>query len=196
MRQRGFTLVELMVATFVMAILAVYSVPAYRTTTIKNNMTTMVNDFVADLHYAKTEAIKRSKNIVICAANDDFTDCSNDRSWATGWMIIDQGDSSAAPTVIKVHEMEPKDKNYKLLETDPADSAAQVGKITFSRYGFAPNSARTLVVCGPDRVQHRVKGVIVQNSGRIRLAVDTNDDGFLNVELTDGGALVDISCLA
>ena len=69
--QQGFTLIELIVVIVILAILSAISLPSFQRTIISNRMTTEINTLVTDLHFAKTEAIKRSKNITICAANDD-----------------------------------------------------------------------------------------------------------------------------
>ena len=92
--------------------------------------------------------------------------------------------------------MELDAENYFLTGTGTAGAGSgggSQGAITFSRYGFAPNSAKSIALCGPDRLEHRVKGVVVQNSGRIRLAVDVDDDGRTEVEVSNG-TILEVTC--
>lgn len=66
-RQRGFTLVELMVTLAVVVILTAIAVPSFRNMTLSNRLTTSANDIVAALNVAKMEAVKRNTNVQFCS---------------------------------------------------------------------------------------------------------------------------------
>lgn len=70
-RQRGFTLVELMVTLAVVVVLTAIAVPSFRNLTLSNRLTTTANDVVAALNVAKMEAIKRNTDVQFCSNSTD-----------------------------------------------------------------------------------------------------------------------------
>jgi prepilin-type N-terminal cleavage/methylation domain-containing protein len=64
---RGFTLVELMVAIMVLAILLGLAVPSFRDASLGSRLAGYANDMVASSQLARSEAVKRNRLVVICA---------------------------------------------------------------------------------------------------------------------------------
>ena len=62
---RGFTLLELMVAIAVLAILATVGVPSFRDLIQNNRVTTQTNELVTALSFARTEAVKRGRPVEV-----------------------------------------------------------------------------------------------------------------------------------
>ena len=62
---RGFTLLELMVTVAVAAILATVAVPGFRDLIQNNRVTTQTNELVSALNFARTEAVKRGRNVAV-----------------------------------------------------------------------------------------------------------------------------------
>ena len=85
----GFTLVELVVAMAVALILISVAFPSFRTLTQNSRMAAQVNDLIADLSFARSEAIKRRATVSICTSSDGAT-CSGG-NWKDGRIIIDAG---------------------------------------------------------------------------------------------------------
>ena len=67
---RGFTLLELMVAIAVLAILVTVGVPSFRDLIQNNRVTTQTNELVSALNFARTEAVKRGRNIEVDVASE------------------------------------------------------------------------------------------------------------------------------
>ena len=76
--QRGFTLIEAMVVISIMAILAGTSVSSF----VWLNQSTQIRgatfDLIADLDFARSEAVKRNADVVVAPRNGD---------WVNGWTI-------------------------------------------------------------------------------------------------------------
>jgi type IV fimbrial biogenesis protein FimT len=72
---RGFTLLELMVTIAVLAILTTIAVPNFRDLIQNNRVTTQANELVSALTFARTEAVKRGRNVevAVAAANPGWT---------------------------------------------------------------------------------------------------------------------------
>lgn len=85
--ETGFTLVELLIALLIGAILATLAAPSFMDTIRRNRLVSASNDFLATLNYARSEAIKRGQTITVCASSDQAT-CTND-GWENGWIIMD-----------------------------------------------------------------------------------------------------------
>jgi type IV fimbrial biogenesis protein FimT len=81
----GFTLIELMVTIAVAAILVVVAVPNLRTFVQNSRINTQVNDLIADLSYARSEAIKRRTNVAVCQSTNGTT-CAGG-NWKDGRLI-------------------------------------------------------------------------------------------------------------
>ena len=99
---RGFTLVELMVTLAVAAVLVTLAAPSFKRTIQSNNMSSTVNTFMADMRFARSEAIRRGGRVILCRAEAPEAatpSCAPDagstgKGWATGWIIFHDVDAS------------------------------------------------------------------------------------------------------
>jgi type IV fimbrial biogenesis protein FimT len=94
--QTGFSLLELMVGLAVVAILAGLAAPGFRTFINNNRVAAAQNDLVAALNLARSEAVRRSTTVTVCASSDGAS-CATAADWATGWIVF--RDPGAAGTV-------------------------------------------------------------------------------------------------
>lgn len=84
----GFTVIELVVTLAVALTLISLAFPSFRTLTQNSRMAAQVNDLIADLNYARSEAIKRRTAVTICTSSDGAT-CSVAGNWKDGRLIRD-----------------------------------------------------------------------------------------------------------
>lgn len=111
--QLGFTLIEIIVTLAIAAILLTIAVPSFHGFIKNSRLTTTADDLVHSLAFAKSEAVKRSTAVSICAS-DTGTSCT-DTPWHEGWIVFT--DSSAGvliagvvdgtDTVLSVHDVAP-----------------------------------------------------------------------------------------
>lgn len=66
-RQRGVTLIELMITLAVAVVLISLAVPSYRSMTLANKLDTAANDVVGAVRTARMEAIKRNGHTQLCS---------------------------------------------------------------------------------------------------------------------------------
>ena len=83
-RARGFTLVEIIVATAVLAILASLSVPMYTTTLAGNRTRSAAYSLVGSLTYARSEAVKRNTTVSVAPVGT---------GWQDGWTVTSGGNT-------------------------------------------------------------------------------------------------------
>ena len=97
---RGFTIVETMVVLSIAAILLIIAIPNYRsfmTTNQASNATFLLN---ASIQLAKSEAMRRSKNVSVCPVSTaGGTSCGSGPSWQYGWLVVEVSTN----TVLKVY---------------------------------------------------------------------------------------------
>ena len=93
---RGFTLIELLVVLAIAAILATLAAPSMVSLIQSNAITGNVNQFLADLRYTRSEAIRRGGNVVMCRSNApeaSSPSCGTgtgpgNNGWVSGWVIF------------------------------------------------------------------------------------------------------------
>lgn len=85
--QRGFTLLELMIAITVLGILLGLTIPTFREAIQNNRIVSQNNEFITALNYARSEAIRRSDTVSVCSSANG-TACSTTSNWSTGWITF------------------------------------------------------------------------------------------------------------
>jgi len=83
-RKAGFTLVELMIAVAIVAILAAIALPSFQSSLRSNRAATATNEMLASLSLARSEAIRNNRGASICPSADGAA-CS--ASWDDGWIV-------------------------------------------------------------------------------------------------------------
>ena len=84
---KGFSLVELMVALAVAAILLVAAGPSFRDAIRRNKVSSASNALLADIAYARSEAINRGNVVSICPSSDQATCTGNGKAYENGWLV-------------------------------------------------------------------------------------------------------------
>jgi len=171
-RYQGFNLTELMVAVAIAGVLAAIAVPSFRTLDYTSKRSTVVNDLVAALQYARGEAIKRGRQVVVCPGT---TSCGGDTDWASGWIAFQNTDRDDPPVIDTAEPVLKRGGGApaKVTITTSADSFA------YEPFNNRMGDGGTLVVCTPLGATE-ARAVIV-SSGTRRARSSATDSG--------GGAL-------
>lgn len=85
-RQRGFTLGELLTAAAVVGVSLSLAVPSFTSAIGNNRRALAVNELVATLHRARSEAITRNTQITVCPSRAGST-CDG-AHWNEGWIYF------------------------------------------------------------------------------------------------------------
>jgi len=92
-RQRGLSLVELMFTLFIAAVPRALGVPAFKDIFVGAKVSSISNDLVGSVQFARSEAIKRNIPITLCRTTDG-TACDTDTDCGGGWIVIDAATAS------------------------------------------------------------------------------------------------------
>lgn len=142
LKNRGFTLMELMVTIAILAIMVIIAVPDFTSIIQNNTITSTTNDLISSLHYARSEAIKRNTLVSVCATADTtYTTCGG--NWNLGWIVFVNPtggttiNNSAATPLLRVETI--TDQNIT-ISTSPNTSIA-----TYNGAGFPVANTANLV---------------------------------------------------
>lgn len=150
LRQRGFTLVELMVTIAVMVVLALIAVPAFDNVRLSNRLGSYATDLVAASQLARSEAIKRNAAVTLCASANG-TACAGDGQWEAGWIVI------SGTQVIQ--RQAPAANGYRIrdgagqsaLQYDGTGVGATAGTFTICRASPTGSQERVVKISGTGR---------------------------------------------
>jgi type IV fimbrial biogenesis protein FimT len=92
--QSGFTLIEVIIASAVVAILLSLMIPSFGTLTMNERMTTQANDFISTLVLARGQALKRVSRVTVCSSADGAS-CSRSGGWEQGWIAFADTNNNA-----------------------------------------------------------------------------------------------------
>lgn len=162
-RSGGFTLIELMIALSILAILGALTMPSFSGLIQDSKRTTAVNAFVHTVFLARSEAMNRSQTISICGSADGRTCSKAGADWNTGWIAFVNSDRDEPPV---------RDDNESVLAVQ---GAWPQGRISANRaaFSFRPHTQGlvngTVVFCDP-RGSATARAIIISHTGRPRLS--------------------------
>lgn len=86
-RQRGFTLVELVVTISLVAILTTLAIPSFSEVLRQWRRDSATRELSTTIQLARSEAIKTSRQIVVCPSADGAS-CADSTEWNAGWIVF------------------------------------------------------------------------------------------------------------
>ena len=160
--ESAFTLVELMIAIAVAAIVLTLGVPSFGRVIERNQLSAYTNQLVSSLHFARSEAVRRNQSIKVCHSNN--ASACNGTGYEDGWIIFidDDSDDTVDPAeeLIRVNEKLPS--NYTFNVNGGMDS------FSFNAKGRADGQG-TFILC-KDGDLTKARAIIIGPGGRTRLA--------------------------
>jgi type IV fimbrial biogenesis protein FimT len=169
--QRGFTLVELMVALSIVAILAAIAGPSFISVINRNRLATQANELLTAIQFSRMEAVRRSNRVVVCptlapdAAQVD--DCASGQQ--PYWVVLARTPAGAWEQVRRVDVKPPVQ-----VWSDDIDS------ITFGPDGMARDGdmllAGSITVCMATKNPSRNKRTVnIASGSRVSVAIPDED---------------------
>ena len=137
---RGFTLLELMVALTVAAVLFGVGVPSFVDMIRNNRAAANINELSTAFAIARSEAVRRGAAVTVCRSSDGATCGAN---WAAGWIIFvdNAATETAAPVLGPILQVWSAMPGNAAASTLANGAAANVAWVRFGPRGFARTSA-------------------------------------------------------
>jgi type IV fimbrial biogenesis protein FimT len=85
---RGFSAVELLAATAVLAVLASFAVPTYVRVSRSASLSTAANEMLWALHMARSTAVLRAQPVAVCLTADGEHCLATGAHRASGWLVF------------------------------------------------------------------------------------------------------------
>jgi type IV fimbrial biogenesis protein FimT len=164
-RGRGFTLIELMIAIAITAILAALAVPSFQGAFLSMRLTSYANDFVAAAMLARGTAISNNATVTLCKSTDGATCSSGSGGWETGYLLTCQSSDGAVCTnatgsgltTIVLHRQSALAAGWKFTPTGtlnqvnfyPTGTGATAGSMTICRALPTPGPNERVITVTP-----------------------------------------------
>lgn len=177
--ESGFTLIELMVAIAIVAILVTLAAPSFKSIIQSNAISNAVNTFMADMRYARSEAIRRGGRVIMCrsdAPEAASPACGSGsgpggNGWVSGWIVFYDQDGNGTRTSTSTDPV--------LRVQSPITSIDSIAEASSTKFLFAGtgrlqnlSSTTTLQFGGGGFPNTTQRVVCVSLSGRVRIAGD------------------------
>lgn len=185
-KSTGFSLIELLITVAVLLVLVGFGVPSFISAIKDSRVDSIISRTIGSLYLARSEAVKRSSSVTVCARATD-TSCGSD--WNNGWIVfVDNTQGGAAGTAGQLdandevlQTTEPLDKTDLSVTgslAQDASSASNSETRDFIRYrpsGRNSWSGGTFALCDDRGVEHaRVLHLVL--TGDIRKGRTKNDE--------------------
>ena len=149
-QHRGYTVVETMVATSVLAVLTAAGVPSYSSIVGRQAVLAEVAEFQEAVSRARLEAVRRGETVTLCARAPDSPlegpHCAAaGRDWTSGWMIFvdrsERGEMDPGDLILQVHQASAKvgaiNATLRTISFQPLGISTSAA----SRFQFRPQGA-------------------------------------------------------
>jgi type IV fimbrial biogenesis protein FimT len=165
-RQNGFTLIELMIAIGVLAILIGIAASPLKDAIMNVRMSAITNDLMSDLALARSEAVKRGVPVRLCRSTGGVN-CNGgagNGDWSVGWIVFvddsDNGTRNGAEIVLRARAAVAEGTTVNLT---PADR-----DVPFRPTGVTNIVAvnETFRLCDERTTPHRGRKVEISSTGR------------------------------
>ncbi len=148
----GFTLLELLVALAVAAIIATLGVPSFIDMIKNHRQSVRANGLLTAVYLARSEAVKRNRETRLCGSSDGS---SCDGKWSVGWIVYQDANGNAKPDAGEVVRVFRAESGATITaSTDPVIFRAD-GSVT---------AASQFAVCD-DRGTAHAKAVCIESAG-------------------------------
>jgi len=169
-KMNGFTLVELTAVTAVFVILAAIVAPSTARFVDHTRSSAALSNLRVDMALARTNAIMRRMQVVVCPREAGELSCRNGGDWSEGWLVFLDPDRDRQPgapdDLLQVREAPGRNRNLLSL-------ASNRDYLRYQSDGRAAGANLTLQACARGRFTGTLT---INNVGRVRSEAPASDE--------------------
>ncbi|MFT4652382.1 MAG: type IV fimbrial biogenesis protein FimT [Patiriisocius sp.] len=174
--EKGMTLLEMLIALAVVAIVLTVVAPSVQTILAKNRTTSEINELSAVIQFARFTAIDQTSTAVLCPSAN-YSTCS------TNW-------NNPKIVFIDANNNNTRDTSEPLLmsTTAIASSNTMTGPTTAISFldSGAANASTSIKICPNTNENKLARSININAQGRVRMSIDSdNNDIFEDTSGTD-----------
>ena len=183
-REQGFTLVEVLVAVAIAAVLAAIALPNMSTFIQNNARSSRMNELTLAFNIARNEAVAKQTIVTVCASTTlptpvNYT-CNNTNAYQNGWIVMSDANADGV--------VNGADQVLRITEPDMAGSATLIGtdslgasipRVSFNSTGQATgltvNLTRVKFTYCDSRGVNAARAIIMMRTGHAKTSRDGPD---------------------
>ena len=158
-RDRGFSLVELIIAIAIFSILLKIALPSWANYVADNKLKLTRDSFVSSVDIARQMALSNDDNVTLCPfSTASSTTCGS--SWSSGWIVYEQ--TAASGNILLRTVQAPSNTNIAMTATN-----STITSLTFSPKPPFLNQATDFKLCD-NRGASSAMAISVQLTGYVQ----------------------------
>jgi len=154
--ETGFTLLELLVALAIVAVMMTFAIPAFNDFTLQRQIGASVNSLITAVNYARNEAA-RSGSVASLQAIDAS---ENDNEWGPGYCVT-AGDPGSCDNALSMFGRE-----GGAITVDASEGLNGVDSMSFNSRGIFLGAVGTFEICGENAESDPGRVVRISQIGR------------------------------
>ena len=165
-RANGFSLIELMIALAIAAILLGLAVPQFSQLVQRNRLATATNDMLALMASLRSEALRRGHVVTACVSTDGAT-CAAAGNWHDGWISFADRNANGVRDATESLITQTAAREPGMTMTGNAPVALRVSYEASGRTRLSGGGLQmgTVTVC----LAGAARRIIVNAAGRVRV---------------------------
>lgn len=172
-RQRGYTLLELLIALTILLILSTLALPSFSSIVKRTQAEIQMHALIDAAQLARSSAVSRRESVVFCATSNQQV-CGDD--WTQGAMVfVDPNNNRRIdPNEPVITTLPPTPEGSRLVMR----AALNKQYLRYMSTGMLENTAGSWVYCPANATEREARNVIFNRTGRMRFGTDHNRDGI------------------
>ena len=167
---KGFSLIELLLSVAVLGILIAVSLPSFQDTIESQVTVSQIKVMQTALNLARSEAIKRGRNVAICPSNDGV-DCDAG-DWDEGWVVFVDANDDANGSAGSIDNGDTIIRVFDSLGSSSVLTGT-TNLLEFNSFGFNDSGAIvTFKICPESNNADNARSLEVALAGRPRRIED------------------------